>query len=1207
MAYTLFLALKDGLYHFSNIEGKWKFTRSNLGNINITSLVHDAENKKLYAGTEDNGILYSIDEGISWQPVAQNWNDVIKSLAWDSQENVLYAGTSTDVFFQNKSQQWESVGESLQNIETILFEPQNRILLAGTGYGGVYRYIFGDYEREGGWEQIVEPLPGGSGVTSFVLDTSSQTLIAATADRGVFRYDGEGWQSINDGLPNNDGVYDRVTIISSDTQKLYASVDNYGIYSSDDDDQTWQQLTLPLIFARRIIRAMVAVKPLIAEILSGGYYWQEPFPTDPEQRTVSREALRELREIYDDPRNADQRQTYPWRLGFLPATGLPALLRTRLDNAPTSQPNDQSPSLLEVLNDSQTRAILGLDEGALTKPENQFQPGPIIKLKNNPNDETPTVCHYTYHQFYNGFRVLGGSLRIHGLLGDKRAAITSSYLPIPDNYPFGSNGNGHEAPLEPRIGEEETKQIAVTAVIQTQPVQDAVPILVMAIRKALLKNDQETLVEALGSLREQTDGAFGRLVITADLWLLQRSGLIRVVGRLLVPLVLFLSGANRTAVNVEIMPVNDNDLAITAFAAAYRLISRVRVHIPGYDPWYVLVDRKSGQVLGEPLTAVARTQKYYQNSGEAWPAKDPTGEIKDINISNLQTYVAELPDETKLESASEELTNIAVHAQQFLDHLITVCGVEATLLQGYTHNGTEYSPGLEVRIDPNSATGFFYGDDTNPKQIRFQKDNGNDILVGDNKVFAPALDPEVVRHEFTHGFSWLLNPDPWDTPDILGPFSRALQEGYAMYLARSVAVNQDENENGKIWARAAYRENDWKYRWQLDRTNSQAGCDLLPAPNVYPAGSFKAGDLANYDVGMIWARALWDLRRVLGNGNQADKLVVRTMPYLHGYIANFELAAEAILDVDIKLMENLNLANGSQPIWAGRGIAAGQGVYGFAQANDGTLIAATDAGILLYSDVDNKWNFDSNSPGDDTSASAILTGIVAVAGYDDTLYAAVQLPPNSNAGSGNTQWQPNMYSRTTDPSNDWTPLGNWPDETNEATPLSLLLLDGGTLLVGTSRGVYQLVGGSWQITGKLDPGNDQHGSPDDLRKSAFAALGLVKVDSSGTIKYVHAITPNSIRRIKSDKFSTWNWKEPTSGIFYNGTARPTAIVEWKNDVYIGTLENGLWKSDNKLNTKKEFSTESTPSNSSPAAILALAAYDTHLYMATDQNVIQFAN
>ncbi len=1007
MSHTLYLALQDDLYHFSNIEGKWEFTRSSLGGINITSLVHDAENKILYAGTTDNGIFHSIDEGKTWQPVAhQNLGGVIKSLAWDSQENVLYAGTSMNVFSLNNVQQWESVGESLEGLETIFFEPQNQILLAGTGYGGVYRYFFDDYEGDGGWEQVTEPLPGGSGVTSFVLDTSSQTAIAATASRGLFRYVDEGWQPINDGIPNNNGSFEKVKIISSDNQKLYASVDNYGLYSSDDNGQTWQPLRLPLSLASMVINALLWARVPIAppvEILSGGLYWQEPFPVKPEQLVESRQALRDLREIYDDPDNANQRRTYPWRLGFLPATGLPALLRIRL----ATQPDNENPEWENLLNDSQIRAIWGLSKDAF-ESWNQFQPGPVIRFDNN-QDDTPTAYHFTYQQFYKGFRVLGGSLRIHGVQGDNRAAITSSYLPIPADYPFGSNGTGDEEPLTPRINEESAKQIAVTAVIQTQPVQDAVPVLVMAINKALLQNDQETLTEALGKIREQTDGAFGRWIITADMWLLQQPGLINLVGRLLVPLVLLLAGARKTVVDVKIVPVNGNKLAITAFAAAYRLISRLRVHVPGYDPWYVLVDRKSGQVLGQPLSAVAGTPNYYQNSDEAIPKetpdgdvkKTPTGDANNINLSNLQKCVANLPNDIQSANVSEEITNIAVHANHLLDHLINVCGVQDTQLQGYTHNGTTYPKGLEVQVDQNSATGFIYDDDTNPKLIRFQKDSGGGISVGENTIFAPALDPEVVRHEFAHGYSWLLNADPWDTPETLGPFSRALQEGYAMYLARSIAVNQDEEkvEDGKIWARAAYREDNWHNRWQLDRTDSQVGSDLLPAPNVYPGGSFQAGDLSNYDVGMIWARALWDLRRVLGDGNQADKLVVQTMPYLHGYIANFELAAEAILDVDIKMMESLNLANGSQPIWAGRGIAAGQGVHGFAQASDDAdtddssddktfIIAATDAGIFFSTDNGDTWGPDDDSF-DAASASARLTGVVAVAGHGNTLYAAV--------------------------------------------------------------------------------------------------------------------------------------------------------------------------------------------------------------------------
>jgi len=81
-----------------------------------------------------------------------------------------------------------------------------------------------------------------------------------------------------------------------------------------------------------------------------------------------------------------------------------------------------------------------------------------------------------------------------------------------------------------------------------------------------------------------------------------------------------------------------------------------------------------------------------------------------------------------------------------------------------------------------------------------------------------------------------------------------------MYLARSLSERQDPGQG--TWARAAYRE--YGKRWSLDiaadasSSPDQPGLGgrvALEVPNFYPEA--ETSGLPVYDVGMVWARALW--------------------------------------------------------------------------------------------------------------------------------------------------------------------------------------------------------------------------------------------------------------------------------------------------------------------------------------------------------------
>ena len=912
-------------------------------------------------------------------------------------------------------------------------------------------------------------------------------------------------------------------------------------------------------------------------------YWRERFPVERFRLEVSRQALDQLRSKHISQPDS---QAYPWRLGLNPGTGLPAFLRTWLSgplDEDEAEARRKAQGLLTETIHSQTIFGIQMDAGL----SEEFVPGPVIKLGSQEGGQhTRDVRHFTWRQVRNGVPVIGGSVRVHGVVGDKRVAVTSSYFPIPSWRSFA-----------PCISQDLAKWRALQAVIRAIPAGERRPFLAGLIQQFLALGNSERLSHFVALLLALMDDTPGRWLIALADWLLQRAPTLTPLVTVLLLLIWQLLGLEKEAASAEIVPIGGSDQAILPFDGSYHLISRVRILPPDGDAWYVDVDMESGEVLGEPWQAVVRAPTYYKNSGEA-ADEMPTGDATTVNAGELARYLDWTDASTGVSASSQpsltarsvsiETTTVAAHAQRLYRYLRDTCGVAESQLQGYTYtdengNPQTQSPGLRTYVNSTTATGFSYDEHLHPKRVRFQRDDGSGIPEGDQMVYAPARDPEVVMHELTHGFLWLLNPDPWDTPPTLGPFGRALQEGYAMYLSRSVAAADDSSEAQQPWARAAYPpqhangSENWGDRWLFARAKKEEGADLLPAPNTYPVGKYSPQSIQVYDVGMVWARALWDLRQLLGP-ELTDRLVIQAYPYLHGYIANFELAAEGLLQADIQLT-TVNLANGTQPIWAGRGIAAGQGVHGFAQASDGTLIAACDAGILRSTNQGASWTLEREN----LSPRGTLTGVVAVASDGNVLYAAAQLPPNSAAGV-NTQWDPGVFQRDISTSGSrWQAIPGWPDD---ATPLSLLVVASGVLMIGSSRGVYtwNRSTGTWVF-----PTSD----------SRFNALNLAVVTAASGAQRVRACSPTDLYQYRwqgPPTSLTTEWTPAPANLFGSDqTVRLTAAaVRQQDELFVGSL-NGLWRVALNWDTNR-ISRIST-------SVLALAANGSRLYLATPDEVL----
>jgi hypothetical protein len=238
-------------------------------------------------------------------------------------------------------------------------------------------------------------------------------------------------------LPHNSPI--QSLLWDADQGLIYAGLQQGRVFRSADYGQNWLSISDELPDAADILALAIGVP----------------------QSYTTYKALDELR-ARDEAINRQQGSLpYPVILSLSSQTRLPAFLRTRLLTPLSVQIDDQSesPSITEVLTPLQIQAIFGLsstqpddlDENLSEQLNSQLKPGRILKLtgktSQNGNQQAHQLRHLTWHQYYHELPVIGGSVRVHGVIEEDRIAVTNSYFPIPLDYAFTSTPERTEAPL----------------------------------------------------------------------------------------------------------------------------------------------------------------------------------------------------------------------------------------------------------------------------------------------------------------------------------------------------------------------------------------------------------------------------------------------------------------------------------------------------------------------------------------------------------------------------------------------------------------------------------------------------------------------------------------------------------------------------------------------------------------------------------------
>lgn len=818
-----------------------------------------------------------------------------------------------------------------------------------------------------------------------------------------------------------------------------------------------------------------------------------------------------------------------------------------------------------------------------------------------------TAVHVRFQQKHGAWPVLGGRVVVHMAVDDPRSSVSSSYLPIPpDRFAHcrlrseadavaialraltqhALNGEMTEAEalglylavLDRWLADGQSDLTGGRWGAVASAAAQALAARVRASAAAsLLADPLARLEDALADLRQAQiqDARHALHEIQAAL---ADERIVRWDAGRVVRYLPGLADAAGRPDNCFVLPF------VGEFYLAYRVEFLSLARDRG---WRVYVNADAGDttcdVLGWPESMLAHDIEVFRTSAAAAadaPQFVPTPGI-DLSFMMPRWHddaVAGAPPWTVAELEQNlrgldpglilDAANVAYHASEFYRYFSSLCPGQA--FSALLENPQRPTPYFEVQVgaganagDPLS-TGFLAS--AVAPTIVFQ--SADLLQVGLRTVHRPARDPEVAAHELAHALMWLINSEPFDLSAGVTPFARSLVEGYANYYARAYAVSWANDAADALWARGCYRGEAFGDRFDLSRNSLRdpAG-NLLPFPNLYPPPGGLDPDatdpllvrsLQKYSVGMVWARALWELReqyRTAGSDPLlVDRWALNAYYYMPGWLASFEIAAEGILD---------QLTPAQAQVWAERfgvrNILAGRGVQALALAGTEALVG-TDVGVRRAPEAAIAWGM--------WERFGVGEGVTALA-YDPAsgkTFAATE--------RGVYAWDAGLAA--------WTPHGTWQTKLAQETPLCLAA-DAGMVYVGASRGLYALAatapGGDWTRW-------EGQQSLEYLARDV-AVTQQPGVAGPTVIVYVATLREARKRTLAADRDPrNVQWVNAATAALQAAMGPTTAVALIGDTAYLGALQGGIWRQSTLANSS-QWTQIAAPGDVGAAAVLAL--------------------
>lgn len=224
--------------------------QASIQNVGIASMAADPQDPKaLYAGTVENGIIYTLDGGDSWQPATGLTTGRVNAIAVHPKDKcIVYAARANQIMkTDNCSRDWMQIyfdprtDKQFTTIVVDWFNPN--AIYAGTSDGDIVK------SENGGSAWRVIHRVDGIRINQLAMDPrDSRILFGATDRNGLVKTTdgGQSWTQIRQELDAFEGARraNIVVIDPSVANRIY-TVSRYGILQSDDLGNTWTGLKLP--------------------------------------------------------------------------------------------------------------------------------------------------------------------------------------------------------------------------------------------------------------------------------------------------------------------------------------------------------------------------------------------------------------------------------------------------------------------------------------------------------------------------------------------------------------------------------------------------------------------------------------------------------------------------------------------------------------------------------------------------------------------------------------------------------------------------------------------------------------------------------------------------------------------------------------------------------------------------------------------------
>lgn len=262
---------------------------------------HPTDSKKIFIGTAGGGVWKSMDAGVSFTPIFDEYNQSIGCLTLDpnNPDQVMWVGTGEtwtrnsispgDGLYKttNGGKSWKKIGfEESDHISSIVINPNN----SDEVYVGILGPLWGDSEERGvykttdggkTWEVLLKG-EISTGCSDLIMDPNDpNTLYAAFWEfrRTAWSFNsggptsalykstdgGKSWNKIHNGFPEGNLGRFALAVAPSNSNRVYAVVESVeksktGLYRSDDGGQSWEHFNKdfelairPFYFSRIVV------------------------------------------------------------------------------------------------------------------------------------------------------------------------------------------------------------------------------------------------------------------------------------------------------------------------------------------------------------------------------------------------------------------------------------------------------------------------------------------------------------------------------------------------------------------------------------------------------------------------------------------------------------------------------------------------------------------------------------------------------------------------------------------------------------------------------------------------------------------------------------------------------------------------------------------------------------------------------------------